>query len=159
MVYRLVCTNGMIAGSELRRQHVGRGLEAGFDGAQEFFRDETRRADDRALWLKVVDTVEAAMNDALFLTLVEKLKIAAGEIIDAKPATVIEVVAHRFGLTENEQEGVLNHLARNEDYSRYGLLNAVTRAAEDAVSYDRAVELERIGGYILELGRSAFSRN
>jgi len=32
-----------------------------------------------AFWLKVVDIVDAAMNEALFGQLVDKLRVAAGE--------------------------------------------------------------------------------
>jgi hypothetical protein len=39
------------------------------------------------------------------------------------------------------------------------VVNAVTQIAEDVGSYDRAVELERIGGEILGLKASAFSKN
>lgn len=35
------------------------------------------------------------------------------------------------------------------DLSRYGMVNAVTAASKLAQSYDRATELERIGGDIL----------
>lgn len=159
MVYRLICTNGLISGSELRQHHVGRGLDPNEDGATEFYRDETCRAVDRAFWLKVVDTVDAAMNEALFGQLVDKLRVAAGEPLDAKPSEIVEVVARRFGLTEAEQDGVLQQLALGADWTRYGVVNAVTRMAEDSATYDRAVELERIGGEVLELPASAFSHN
>jgi Domain of unknown function (DUF932) len=158
MVYRLVCTNGLISGSELRQHHVGRGLDPN-DGASEFYRDETCRAVDRAFWLKVVDTVDAAMNEALFGQLVDKLRVAAGEPLDAKPSAIVEVVGRRFGLTETEQDGVLQQLALGADWTRYGVVNAVTRIAEDSATYDRAVELERIGGEVLDLPVSAFSHN
>ena len=35
--------------------------------------------------------------------------------------------------------------------SQYGLINAVTRTAEDAKSYDRATELEMAGAAVLDL--------
>lgn len=109
MVYRLICTNGLISGSKLRQHHVGRGLDPNEDGAKEFYRDETCRAVDRAFWLKVVDTVDAAMNEALFGQLVDKLRVAAGEPLDAKPSEIVGVVARRFGLTEAERDGVLHN--------------------------------------------------
>ena len=40
------------------------------------------------------------------------------------------------------------------DNSRYGLVNAVTSASKIAKSYERATELERIGGEILALPAS-----
>ncbi len=159
MVYRLICTNGLISGSELRQHHVGRGIDPADDGASEFIGMETCRAVDRAFWLKVVDTVDAAMNEALFGQLVHELRVAAGEPLDAKPSEIVEVVARRFALTEVEQDGVLHQLALGADWTRYGVVNAVTRIAEDSATYDRAVELERIGGELLDLPASAFSHN
>jgi hypothetical protein len=112
-----------------------------------------------AFWMKVVDTVDAAMNEALFGQLVDKLRVAAGDPLDAKPSEIVEVVTRRFGLTEVEQDGVLHQLAVGANWTRYGVVNAVTRIAEDSATYDHAVELERIGGEALDLPASAFSRN
>ncbi|MFZ1124193.1 MAG: hypothetical protein WAN59_03510 [Candidatus Baltobacteraceae bacterium] len=159
MILTLSCLNGMISGSALRRNHVGRANGGGRDDedAWELFSDEARQADDRALWLKVRDTVRSAVDERLFFRLVEKLNVATGDAID-DPASTVEVTAKRFGLSEDEQHSVLEHLARGGDLTRYGLLNAVTRTAEDATSYDRAIELERVGGEILELPASALLR-
>jgi hypothetical protein len=85
--------------------------------------------------------------------------VAAGESLDAKPSEIVEVVARRFGLTEVEQDGVLHQLALGADWTLYGVVNAVTRIAEDSATYDRAVELERIGGEVLDLPAKAFSHN
>ncbi len=71
----------------------------------------------------------------------------------------MEVVARRFGLTEVKQDGVLHQLALGADWTRYGVVNAVTRIAEDSATYDRAVELERIGGAVFNMPASAFSHN
>jgi hypothetical protein len=62
-------------------------------------------------------------------------------------------------LTEVEQDGVLPQLALGADWTRYGVVNAVTRISEDSATYDRAVELERIGGEVLDMPASAFSHN
>jgi hypothetical protein len=156
MIFRLVCSNGMIAGTSIRRNHVGRSSGGGAEDAYEFYSDETRRLDDAALWAKVRDTVNAAVTDALFHRLVDKLSGATHDNLADDPVTVVEITAERFGLDEREQSSVLRHLASGGDFTRFGLLNAVTRTAEDAKTYDRAVELERVGGEILDLPRSAF---
>jgi hypothetical protein len=157
MIFRLVCSNGMIAGTSIRRNHVGRSSGGGAEDAYEFYSDETRRLDDAALWAKVRDTVGAAVTDAIFHRLVDKLSGATRDELGDDPVTVVEVTAERFGFDEREQSCVLRHLASGGDFTRFGLLNAVTRAAEDAKSYDRAIELERVGGEILDLPRSAFT--
>ena len=59
-------------------------------------------------------------------------------------------------LTENERGDILRQLFMGGDNSRYGLVNAVTAASKIAKSYERATDLERIGGEILSL---PFSRN
>lgn len=52
LIYRLVCTNGMIAQDySKKRYHVGRSADEG--EAYELFRDETLKADDHAFFMKV----------------------------------------------------------------------------------------------------------
>lgn len=147
---------GWIHPRSIRRNHVGR-TNGGGDEAYEFYSDQTRRLDDAALWSKVRDTVNATVDETIFYRLVNKLSAATADTLGDDPPAVVEVTAKRFGLDEREQSGVLRHLATGGDFTRFGLLNAVTRTADDANSYDRAIELERFGGEILELPRSAFT--
>jgi len=42
------------------------------------------------------------------------------------------------------------------DLSKWGLANAVTSLANEAEDYDRVVELERIGGKIVDLTPTEF---
>ncbi|MBQ9750583.1 MAG: DUF932 domain-containing protein, partial [Clostridia bacterium] len=51
LIYRLVCSNGMIAAQQVRKNHVGRLNDADVD--MSIFRDETIEADDRAFLMKV----------------------------------------------------------------------------------------------------------
>ncbi len=161
MIYRLRCLNGLIVQEGLRRHHVrrGHGGEMEWDNVLEVFSDETREADDKAFWLKVRDVVNSALSEIKFQEGVRKLNAATRDEIDANPVDVVEVVVNRFGLSDNEGESVFKHLCKGGDLSRYGLLNAVTRTAEDVESYDRAVELERFGGQILELPGKEFLNN
>jgi hypothetical protein len=65
----------------------------------------------------------------------------------------MEITAKRFSFNETERESVLMRLAASGDLTRYGLANAVTRASQDVIDYDRATELERIGGQVIEMPR------
>ena len=55
LIFRLVCTNGMVAPEsvhQFKRTHLGKQLE--FEGAAaRLYRDETRIAADRAVWMEV----------------------------------------------------------------------------------------------------------
>jgi hypothetical protein len=150
LVYRLVCSNGMIAADHsMRKYHVGRG-GGDENGASEFFRDSTRQADDRAFWMKVADTVRGSVSQVGF----DKILVGMRKTVECKivePVKTVEVVSQRLGLNESEQGGVLRHLIEGHDLSAYGLLNAVTRQSQDVDDYDRATELERMGGQVIEL--------
>lgn len=156
MLYRLVCTNGMICPDMgMKKYHVGRanrGID--LDGAHEFFKDSTRKLDDRAFWAKICDVVEATLSMDGFDTLIEKMRAAAEKSIEGDPVKAVEVLANKLTFTENEQGSVLRHLIAGGDLSQWGLANAVTRTASDLDDYDRAVEFERIGGNVIELPRT-----
>jgi len=47
--------------------------------------------------------------------------------------------------------------SRGKDLSAWGLANAVTHAAEDQPDYDRATELEKLGGRVVELKLSEWA--
>jgi hypothetical protein len=74
LIYRLVCRNGLIASDHaLRKTHVGRALTTEAESTQAF-RDDTLAADDRAFFLKVRDVVEAAVPEATFRQVAQKLQ-------------------------------------------------------------------------------------
>lgn len=153
LVYRLICLNGMIGGTALKRYHVGRAHSLGDDSedAFEIFTDETREADDKAFWLKVRDTVRASADVAKFNSLVDTMRDATQRIITMDPLKVVERTQKLLTLNETERTSVLTHLLQGGDLSQYGLMNAITRTSQDVADYDRATELERAGGTIIEL--------
>lgn len=166
IMYDLVCTNGMILERTLKRHHVGKRNEGeifGDDGSYELFTDETRKLDDKAFWSKVVDVVDASLDEIKFNQNIDRLRKTLEVTLAEKPKEVeqvVEVVAKRHDFNDDEKGSVLLHFAQGGDFSAYGLINAVTRAAEDVESYDRAVELERLGGVLLlENEWSAFKKN
>ena len=70
--------------------------------------------------------------------------------------SVVQLAGKQYGLTENENKSVLNHLIREGNLNLYGLANAVTRTAQDAESYDRATELETTGWEILNVSKKTW---
>jgi hypothetical protein len=153
LYWRAICTNGMIRESAVRKAHLGRsnGSLDAIEDAREFFRDETRQADDRAFFLKVGDAVSAMFDPARFDLRLNQYREASTKVIAADPVAVVERTAKRLNLSDTERSSVLQHLVRGNDLSAWGLANAITRTAEDAEQYDRASELEGIGGRVVEL--------
>lgn len=150
LIYTLRCLNGMIvADSTMRRYHIGRNADV--EGVRELLTTETRKADDRAFWMTVRDVVAGAFDKDVFNMVVDKLEIASGDRIEGDVPDAIIEVTDKFSLGEGVSSGILRHLIEGGDLTRYGLLNAVTRTAEDQEDYEVATELERVGGKILEL--------
>ena len=158
LVYRLVCTNGMVVNdARTRKYHVGRGNEAGEDYT--LYSSETLAADDRALLLKVRDTVRAVVDQTRFERVVEMMREAKeAKITSTDIPQMVELAAADYGLNKAEGSGVLDHLIRGGDLSLYGLSNAITRAAQDVESYDRSTEMESIGYTVLGMSRSDWQR-
>lgn len=158
LIYRLVCTNGMIAADNtLRKYHVGRANEAGdnFD----IYRSETIEADDRAFMMKIEDTVRAAVDQAKFQQIVNRMREATEARMEAKAVPqVVELAAKEFSLTQDEGNGILGHLIQGGDLSLYGLANAVTRHSQDVASYDRATELEATGWRMMTMSPALWRR-
>lgn len=150
LIFRLVCSNGMIAADySQRRHHVGRLLES--EENREIYRDQTLEADDKAFLLKVQDTVRLAVDQAKFTHLVNRLRETTTQPLSGNPVRAVEMLANRHCLAQDETGSVLRHLISAGDLSRFGLINAVTRASQDVADFDRATELERLGGHIMAL--------
>ena len=71
---------------------------------------------------------------------------------------VVHTAGRDFGITDTEQNGVLQRLIESDDLSLYGLANAVTRHSQDVESYDRATDLEGIGFNILSMPPRQWTR-
>lgn len=154
LVFRLVCLNGMVVGDKLwRKSHVGSRLDIGEELAG-FLSDETRAADDKALMLKVRDLTAAALDASAFEGTVERMREASGDKIKGDPIRAVEVLANKLSFTSDEGSMIMRNLIEGHDLSRWGMLNAVTRTAQDIASYDRATDFEIAGGKVLDLSRS-----
>lgn len=150
LIWRLVCLNGMKTSDAFRRNHVGRKVEDN----EALWADDTRKADDRAVLLKVRDMVRAAVDETNFRVQLSKLQaLTEGKIIGS-PEKAIEVLARKVGATDGERGGILRSLIEGGDLSRWGIVNAITHQAHGAESYDRAVEFESMGGKLVDLPAS-----
>jgi len=154
LIFRLVCANGMIAGSSvgsMQQRHAGarQGLDALIS---EFQSDATRNLHDRAFWSAVRDTIEGVLKPENFQRIIELARLASDRRFESNDLqAIVDVTAKKVLLQEEEAKGVLRHLIDGGELNQWGLLNAITRQSQDAKSYDRATELEMMGGEILDL--------
>ena len=120
LVYRLVCTNGMVV-NDLgeRRAHVGRQAKAQEDSFN-IYTDETLEAEDKAFMLKLRDTTLEAIEEARFTQIVGKLKDSTQAKITGRVQDVIELTSKAYDLNQPEQDSILNYLISGGDLSLYG---------------------------------------
>lgn len=98
LVYRLVCTNGMVVNDMgERRHHVGRQAKAVEDSFT-LYSDETMEAEDKAFLLKLRDTTMAAIDEARFAQVVGRLQESMAVPITGKVQDVIQNIGQKGGL-------------------------------------------------------------
>lgn len=158
LVFRQVCSNGLVISEDLpgfKQVHIGR---VDSDVAGNILSDQTRKLTDAAVWSKANDVIKAAISQATLDRITDRLNAIAGVKLE-NPEKAVELVAERFDLVEDERAAVMRNLISGGDVSQWGLTNAVTALANDVASYDRAVELETIGGKVAGLPAQVFGNN
>src|SRR5258706_7391273 len=158
-VYTRACTNlAWFTDGGMKRTHLGSRHKihemTGVENIDHLLTDKTRQKSDEALWMQLRDVLGAAFDPKRIEKRTEAMAAAAENKITGNPAKVMELVTERFGLSEVESGSVLRHLIEGGSLTQYVLHAAVTRSAQDHADYDRATELEYLGGRIVELPRT-----
>jgi len=155
--YRLICTNGCASitkGDGYKRTHLGPKI----DNAGINYQQDTIAAAANATLLECRDAVKQFADPDYFKAQVEQLKEASQTSRIKNPIKAMEVISKEIGLSEFESNSILERLIRDRDYTKYGMTNAVTNLANGIESYDRASELEQLGGRVLSLNNAQWER-
>ena len=154
LLYRLVCTNGMVINDfGQRKHHIGRAAKV-MDDSFELYSDATIEAEDKAFLLKLQDVTRAAIEETRFNQIVDTLRESTDARITGPVQDVVELTGKSLGITQDEQDGVLKYLIEGGDLSLYGLSNAFTRFSQDVESYDRATALEGMGWQVATMPKT-----
>lgn len=137
-----------------RKAHVGSQLVA--DGSGIILSDETREASDKAMMLTFRDIMASTITDLMADQIHAEYAAAAGNPV-ASPVAALKVLAKQSLLTEGEAEAAIALLSKYPP-TQYGIAGAITEMSQrDETSYDRASDLERVGGDILAMARAEFA--
>ena len=82
---------------------------------------------------------------------IEELQKSGDSSRVKEPAKAIEATAKLFNLTDKETDTAKISWGKLNDFSKWGMMNAITEVANTHDSYDRASELEIIGGKIIAM--------
>jgi hypothetical protein len=153
-IFTKVCTNLATLSKEgMRRAHLGaRHAIASDENIVKLLSDETRAATDKATFMQVVDVIKGIFDPDRFKAVTNRVAgMHEEKIAPAAVQKCVEVTQKKFGLTETDGAAILAKLIEGGNLTRYGLMSAVTRAAQDADDYEKASAMEKIGGQIIDL--------
>ncbi len=162
MTLRLVCLNGMISNTAMRKFHVGKN-QAG-DDIQELLSEKTIALSDQAFWAQVRDLVIASMKPEMFEREVNRLREASNvQIKNFDLPEVVEMSMKQIGVQgEGVKNNIIQYLANGADgagLTKWGLANGFTYAAQaKEIGYDQSIELERAGSKIIDLDPKQWNR-
>jgi hypothetical protein len=155
-VWTKACTNLAVIGTTIRTHHLAGHKEvSGVDWV--LAARETRELSAAALLDPLRDLVADALDEGKFEAAEKMLRLAARSPMASSDIAALVERLESFGLERGEMESVLHHLARGRDFTRYGLQAAITRASADVGEYERATELERLGGRVILLAPSEWN--
>jgi len=149
LIWRLVCSNGMIGQSILRQMHAGKRID---EDNIDIYSDDTLKAEMKSLSLRMRDMIAHSLSESVFKEQLERLQIANGQEI-AKPRATIENVTKQFTgiILTDEIDKIEANMAKEGNISKYGLANGITNLAHSIENPDRAYEIEKLGAKIISL--------
>lgn len=149
-LYRQVCSNGLIGPHKLARIHLGSRQEVGA-----IVSERTTILEDELLKSKLVDIVESVFNPDVFHSWVDQLQQTTQVRLDF-PSKAIDNVIRLYNVNESLKDFISNSLITEGDPTQYGLINALTRSAQETESFEAQVELEKVAGEISMMDRREF---
>ena len=139
-IFRVVCSNGMIIEELVTRAiHIGSG-------------DEIL---DEIIYLSLRRSIRELFSR--FGEIVQYLREST-EIKIRNPQSVIRNVVEEYKLSEAQKANILMAFGAEPEYDQYGIANAITLAAQKEETWEKSVELERIGGRLITLPPDDFKR-
>jgi hypothetical protein len=155
LIYRLVCANGLISDTALRKFH--RTSKHEVDTVFELLSDKTKEMTDAAFWAQCNDLIKLSLETINFEKEIEKLKKAAQlPITNFDLPNVVELSMRAVNVSgEQTKNSILAALASGNEgagLTQWGLVNSFTKAAQaDHLDYEQSIDLERAASKIITL--------
>ena len=108
---------------------------------------------DEMIYLSIRRSIKELFSR--FGEIIESLREST-EIKISNPQRVINNVVKNYSLSEVQKENILIAFGAEPELDQYGIANAITRAAQREESWEKSIELERIGGKLIALPRQDF---
>ena len=137
-LFRVKCSNGMIIEEFVTREiHLGNSDDLSDDMTYLSIRRSIRE-----LFSKFGEIIQTLRDST-------EMKIRNVQ-------NVINNVVKHYKLSEAQRENILMSFGAEPEYDKYGVANAVTLAAQREKTWEKSIELEKVGGNIISLPAEDF---
>ena len=159
-IYRLVCSNGMIAERQIEtmnKKHIGKANQVDEDDMtiidaeyQEMVRNEIADLMHRS--------VQFYLSGNRFEQYIDIMRDSRARALpNGNHQYLITNMAKDLNFSVGEKELAYKHFETEADWTIYGLANSVTRTARD-INYERAAQLEAMGWDLLNTSDRVINR-
>ena len=159
-IYRLICSNGMIAERQIEtmnKKHIGKANQVDEDDMtiidaeyQEMVRNEIADLMHRS--------VQFYLSGNRFEQYIDIMRSSKARALpNGNHQYLITNMAKSFNFSVGEKELAYKHFETEADWTIYGLANSVTRTARD-INYERATRLEAMGWDLLNTSDRVIKR-
>jgi len=132
-MFRVKCSNGMIVEEfKTREVHIGNG-------------DELY---DEIIYLSLRRSIREFFSRFGEIVLMFR---ESTEVKIANPQRVINNVVQQYKLSESQKENILIAFGLEPEPDMYGISNAITQAAQKEETWEKRIELEKLGGRLIAL--------
>ncbi len=140
---RSVCSNWCVMDQSLAKIHLGRQRDE-----EGWISDETKKADDHVTWRKVRDIIRTAFDPEKFQEIIAQLNGAKKEDTP-EPLKAIDAAVEFLGLPKDSLDKIREKYLGDRDYTRYGILQAVTFQTHGAATDSERMDFEDAGAKVL----------
>ena len=158
-LYRDRCLNGCVFGVDdsvnFRQVHVGSKL--GVDEGM-LLSNETMRLEDELIVSAAKDVLTAISTPEYAQKVGATLRALKNRAPVKDAHAAVEAITNELKLSDNQSKGVLESFIRDQDYSQWGMVNAVTAQANVESDYVVASHIEELGNNIINLPANRWSQ-
>lgn len=137
----LRCMNGLqVTKDAMAKVHLGADMPEGVV----VWSEETNARYDGLVRSQITDAVTSFLSEDYLAATVRRLEEEAGVEL-SNPQETVEQVSTKLGYTDSEKVDVLAHFVKGGQCTAGGVMNAVTRVAQDIDDVDRSHDFEATG--------------
>lgn len=158
--FRDFCWNGCVFGKHEAFSYSRRHLGAKFDIGEVVFSEATRRKQRELIVAEMGDALKAMTSPDTVTKMGDRLRALKDGTQVSDPVAAVDLLVREVSdLRKADQTSILESFIKDQDYSQWGMVNAVTQLANaDEISYDRSCEIEELGAKLVSLNSQQWNR-